>query len=122
VTRGWTLVGTLVTIAIMALLAAVLFLGSGAFGSKESPRPDGKGKTTVGLAKLEAQDEVCRNNLSQLRTSIQMSMIGEETPPAALSDTRLGSSFYKCPVGGEDYEYDPATGQVRCPHKGHEKY
>jgi hypothetical protein len=122
--RGFTLVSTLMTMAIICLLAVVLFKGSGIFGaSAGSDRPDGKGKTIVGKSMYSAKDEVCRSNLSQLRQSLQILRINEDDqPPATLEDSRLGSSFYTCAVGGEPYTYDPSTGRVSCPHPGHEKY
>jgi hypothetical protein len=122
--RGNTLVGMLVVMAIIAILAVGMFFGSGMLkGGTKSPRADGKGKTVPGLVRLEAKDTVCRSNLSNLRSSIEILKINaEDTPPSALEETRLGSSFYNCPVGGEQYTYDPSTGTVGCPHPGHEKY
>jgi len=122
--RGNTLVGTLITIALMAMLAVVLFKGSGAFGAKTGPgRKDGKGTTTMGLAELAAKDTVCRSNLGQVRAALQIAeSANDEKFPDTLTDTKLPKEFYKCPLGGEKYIYDPATGKVYCPHPGHEKY
>lgn len=122
--KGQTLVGLLAVIAIMAILGATLFYGSGVLrGETRSARPDGKGKTVPGLVKLKAEDEVCRSNLNSLRQSIGIAMSSnEDQPPASLEETRLGTSFYSCPLGKEPYNYDPQTGQVSCPHPGHEKY
>ena len=124
--RGNTLVGMLVVIAIIGVLTVGTFYGSGMLkgGPKSSPRKDGKGTTIPGLVKLEAQDTLCRNNLNQLRSGIQLAQTasGEDTPPQRLEETRIGASFYSCPVGKERYNYDPTTGQVACPHPGHEKY
>lgn len=124
--RGNTLVGMLVTMAIIAVLAVGMFYGSGMLkqGGPTSPRKDGKGTTVPGLVKLEAKDTVCRSNLGQLRMAIEIAHTnsGEESFPTTIEETRLGSDFYKCPVGGEGYQYDPATGLVTCPHPGHEKY
>lgn len=123
-TKGNSLVGLLVTVAILILLAIVFTVGSGALTGKQSnPRPDGKGKTLVGKSLYRAKDEVCRSNLSQLRQSIQINTDPvENTPPESLEETRLGDDFYKCPVGQEPYVYNKATGQVKCVHPGHEKY
>jgi type II secretory pathway pseudopilin PulG len=123
--RGNTLVGLMAAMAIIAVLSVGAFYGSGMFkGGAQSPRKDGKGKTIPGLAKLQAQDTVCRSNLGQVRSAIQLAMTasGEDTPPQTIEETRIGSSFYECPIGKERYVYDPATGQVGCPHPGHEKY
>jgi hypothetical protein len=120
--RGYTLAGTVMAVACMALLAVALFYGSGAFGGRASTREDGRGKTVPGAVKAAAQDEVCRSNLNQVRAGLQMALTTEEEPPVDLSALRLGESFTRCPLGGEPYAYDAATAQVRCPHPGHEAY
>lgn len=121
--RGQSLVGVLVGVAIVILLAIAFTVGSGAFGGKTEARPDGKGNTVIGRSMYRAKDEACRSNLSQLRQSIQINTDPvENTPPAQLSDTKLGADFMKCPVGGENYVYDAKSGAVSCPHPGHEKY
>lgn len=122
--RGQTLVASLVVIAIIAILAAVVFKGSGAFGSKGSPRADGRGTTVPGLVKAKAEDTVCRSNIDQLRTSLSIAHDsgGDDAWPQTLEETRLGKAFYQCPMGKEPYSYDPQTGAVHCVHPGHEKY
>ncbi|MGV3615094.1 MAG: type II secretion system protein [Fimbriimonas sp.] len=124
--RGNSLVGMMATIAIIGVLAVGMFYGSGMLkgGPAKSGRKDGLGKTVPGMAKLSAKDTVCRNNLSQVRSAIQIAQTasGDDVPPQTLEETRIGSSFYECPIGKERYAYDPATGQVGCPHPGHEKY
>ena len=122
--RGNTLVGTLVAIALMAVLAVALFKGSSAFGGKSLPsRKDGKGRTVMGQAELAAKDTVCRTYLGELRASLIIAQSNnEEKFPEQLQDTKLGQEFYKCPLGGEKYVYDPTNGKVACPHPGHEKY
>lgn len=122
--RGNSLVGVLVTAAILILLAIVFTVGSGALTGKEgSSRPDGNGKTLVGKSMYRARDEVCRSNLGQVRQSIQiLTDPNDNTPPETLEETKLGEDFYKCPIGKEPYEYDKSTGQVKCVHPGHEKY
>ncbi|MDI9635049.1 hypothetical protein QPK87_31120 [Kamptonema cortianum] len=121
---GGSLVGTIVTIAILALLAIAFVVGPDAFGGKKSSRPDGKGTTVVGRAGWAAKDEACRSNIDQVRSGITIysSSDPDGTPPPTIEDTRIGSDFYRCPVGKEPYLYDPSTGQVKCPHPGHEKY
>ena len=121
--RGNTLVGLLVTIALMGLLAVVLFKGSGAFGAKMSSRKDGKGTTVLGQVQYDAKDTVCRSNISQVRQALMIAQSNnDEKFPASIEDTKLGNDFYKCPLGHEKYIYDPTTGKVTCPHPGHEKY
>lgn len=123
---GETLVGILAAVAIVAILAVVVFKGTGAFGKSASPRADGRGTTMPGLAKAKAEDTVCKNYLGQLRMSLQISRDtgGDEAWPQTLEETRLGNQFYTCPMGKgkEPYGYDPTTGRVWCVHPGHEKY
>jgi hypothetical protein len=94
------------------------------FSGGQSSREDGLGKTTYGAAKLEAQDTVCQSNLGQVRTALELAKQQDEDakPPANLDDTRLGSTFYECPIGHEKYVYDATTGRVSCPHPGHQNY
>jgi len=125
VKRGQTLVATLIVIAIMAILAVVLLRGSGALssGPAQSSRPDGKGTTTMGAAEWAARDTVCQSNLGQVRAAITILMgANEDHPPEDIKETKLPKEFYFCPVGKEPYTYDATTGQVHCPHPGHEKY
>jgi len=118
------MVGVIVAVAIVILLGIVFTVGSGALtGKATSSRPDGNGKTLVGKALYRAKDEVCRSNLGQIRQSIQVNTDAvENTYPESLEATKLGDTYYKCPIGGEAYVYDPQTGRVTCPHPGHEKY
>ncbi len=122
--NGQTLVATLIVIAIIGVLAVVLLKGSGAFGGKGgSSRADGKGTTVLGAAKLKAVDTACRSNLGQVRLAIQVyQSTNDEAVPATIQETRIGNDFYRCPLGKEPYDYDPATGKVSCPHPGHGKY
>lgn len=117
--RGQTLVATLIVVAIMAILAVVLLKGN--LGEGTSSRADGKGTTIPGAVMAKAHDEECRQYLSQVRMAIQMQHTTDDTYPATLEETNLGSTLYECPLGGERYNYDPQTGKVSCPHPGHEK-
>ncbi|MFZ4507293.1 MAG: type II secretion system protein [Fimbriimonas sp.] len=123
--RGNTLVSVLLTLTIMAMLGVALFYGSGAFrapGDHPSARADGKGTTIPGLVKLDAQDEVCRSNIGQVRQSLMINSNADEAYPETLMDLKLGKDFTQCPLGREPYVYDPTTCTVSCPHPGHEKY
>ncbi len=118
---GNTLIGLLVTVAIIAVLA-VVFLQGGNGG--KSMRKDGLGTTVPGAVKAKATDDVCLSNLRQVRMSIMISHDSDpdEGYPATLKETRLGSQFYSCPLGHEPYQYNPQTGEVHCVHPGHEKF
>ena len=124
--RSFTLVSTMITIVIMAILMVVVITGGfGTFSStgRSSPRPDGKGETVLGLTKLAAQDDVCRSNLGQARAAIAVAQTaGEDSNPPSLADIKLPAKMKRCNVGGEDYIYDPASAQIKCPHPGHEKF
>lgn len=117
--RGQTLVATLIVLAIIAILAVVLLRGT---GGGESTRADGRGTTVVGAVKAQAEDTVCMQYLNQIRQSIAVYQTTDDGYPATLQDTRLGETFYRCPMGKEPYAYDPSTGKVSCRHPGHEKY
>jgi len=119
---GNTMIGVLVVVAIIVALV-VVFYGKGAGGNSMPERADKKGETVIGKSLYAAKDDQCRNGLDQVRASIAINTDPVEgTKPASLEATRLGAQFYKCPVGGEAYAYDPKTGKVHCPHPGHEAY
>jgi hypothetical protein len=121
--RGNSLVGVLVAVFILVLAAAYFATGGKALGGEVKERADGKGETMIGRSLYRGKDAVCMSNMQQVRSGINIATDQVDgTFPASIEDTRLGSQFYQCPVGGEKYEYDPATGIVKCPHKGHEKY
>jgi hypothetical protein len=124
VKRGQTLAGLLVVILIIGLLASVFLYGGKPFGTRagDHPRADGEGQTTIGISRAMAQDQVCKNNLSQIRQSVTIARTVDDQAPARLEDTRLGSDFYRCPIRKETYRYDPATGRAACIHPGHETY
>lgn len=119
--KGQTLVATLIVIVIIAMLAVVFMTGSLSGG--KSSRKDGLGKTIPGAVKLAARDDVCRSNLGQARLAIQVARSNaDDAPPATLEETKLSKDFLTCPIGKEAYTYDAQTGEVHCPHPGHEKY
>lgn len=122
-TSGNSLIGLLVAVFIV-VLASVFFVTGGKFlGGESQERADGKGKTLIGKSLYAAKDDVCISNLNQVRQGINIATDPvENTFPQTIEETRLGTQFYSCPVGKEPYEYDPTTGTVKCPHKGHEKY
>lgn len=121
--RANTLIGLMVAMAIVILATLFFVTGGKMLGGKVEERPDGKGETMIGKSIYRAKDTQCRSNLGQMRQGIGIATDPvENTFPQSLEETRLGATFYKCPVGGEAYVYDPATGLVSCPHAGHEKY
>lgn len=122
---GNTLVSTMAVLVIIAILMVAMMKGSNLFGAPQSPRADGRGTTVPGLVKAKAEDTVCRDYLRNLRMSLEIAKTSNDDQwPTTLEDTRLGKTYYSCPMGKgkEPYTYDPATGEVHCIHPGHEKY
>jgi hypothetical protein len=123
--NGFTLISTLLTVVIICVLMVFMMQGyNGTMGiGAPSTRKDGKGTTVYGGAILSAKDQVCKSNLTQVREALQAAKLsGDEGNPPDIKSAGIGDSFYNCPVGGEPYKYDPATGQVHCVHPGHETY
>ncbi len=89
--------------------------GTGGSGS------GGDAATVLGGTRDRAQDAVCRNNLSQLRAAIGIQAGATGVNPPSLDSLHAGVEL-ACPGGGEPYQYDPATGTVRCVHPGHESF
>jgi type II secretory pathway pseudopilin PulG len=122
--RGFTLVSTLATIAIIAMLMVAMMYGMKAFGGAKpgTERKDGLGTTVMGATMADARDTACKSNLDQLRQMIQLSQTTDDQAPQSLDEIRGAASIDKCPIDHKPYIYDPRTGQVHCPHPGHEKY
>lgn len=121
--RGNSLVGVLVAVAIVILAVVFYTTGGNFLGGQSKERADGKGKTVIGKSLYAAKDDVCISNLGQVRQAIGLAGDPVDgTFPQTIEEARIGQQFYECPVGKEPYTYDPATGTVKCPHKGHEKY
>jgi hypothetical protein len=116
--RGFfTLIGLLAVIVIIAIMFVMYTGQQGGAG----PAGTGGTTTTFGGARDRAGDAVCRNNLAQLRAAVSISLGTAGTNPSSLEGLQAGAPL-SCPAGDEPYEYDPATGEVRCVHPGHEEY
>lgn len=123
-TKGSSLVASLVVILIIGILFAI-FMNGGFGAAKVEKRPDNVGQTIIGRSAAKARDDVCRNNLSQVRMAVQLAQgQNDDKPPSSLEDLpSMPPSMFVCPIQPhEKYVYDPATGQVTCPHRGHERY
>lgn len=121
--KGFTLIATLITVAIICILMVIMM-------QSYTPAIDSVTRSAAATTGGKAQDMnistvdlACKGNLSQLRQAIQAAKLssGDENPPD-LQSVGIGANFYKCPVGGEAYVYDPATGTVHCPHPGHQNF
>lgn len=112
--RGFfTLIGLLLAMVIVVILFSMYGLPGGMGGAGTGGDP----ATVFGGTKDRAQDVVCRNNLAQLRAAIGIHAGTSGVNPPSLDGLHAGIDL-TCP-GGEAYEYDPATGNVRCVHPGH---
>ncbi|MFN3728813.1 MAG: type II secretion system protein [Fimbriimonadaceae bacterium] len=123
--RGYTLASTLITVAIMGLLATAFMTGGFGMMSTKGESEDGKpqrSQTIPGRVRDRAQDTQCQQQLGQVRMGLQVAMVGVEEPPQTLEELRLGQSTITCPVSKEVYAYDPATGTVQCTFPDHTSY
>jgi prepilin-type N-terminal cleavage/methylation domain-containing protein len=112
--RAFSLVELLVVIAVLAIAAAYFlprYLGGTSLDGKKHKSP------------IEAAHGVeCQSYLLQVRQGINMSKINDEKLPETMAALKLPAEVTHCPVGHEEYVYDPAKGEVHCPHPGHENY
>ncbi len=120
--RGNTLANIMISLVIIAILAGGVMFGTGSFGPGKSSRKDGKGTTVLGATKAKAQDTVCQSNLSQIRQIVEVQKTLDEPLPATIAELPSAKSLTNCPIGKEAYQFDSASGAVRCPHPGHEAY
>lgn len=111
--RAFSLVEILVVGIIIIALAAWLF------PKFLSSTKNAAGKT-IDSPIQRAKGVECTNNLSQIRQALQMSGMSEEKPQSLAELRGIPTSMFKCPVGGEDYRFDPQSQRVMCPHPGHE--
>jgi len=119
--RGYlTLIGLLVVIVIIGILFVVLY-GGGGGGAGSGSGVGGTGGTPLGASVRTARGTVCKNNLNQLRLAINMFVNANDRYPSSLEELHAGIPP-TCPDGGEPYQYDPTTGEVRCVHPGHERF
>jgi len=120
--RGNTLANIMISMVIIAILAGGVMFGMGSFGPGKSTRKDGKGTTVLGATKAKAQDTVCKSNLDQIRQIVQVQQTLDEPLPPTIAELPNARSLTNCPIGKEAYQFDSASGAVRCPHPGHEAY
>ena len=116
------LIALLVVVLIIGVAAAVYCAGKGGVGSvdEKSQLLDSKSQkqTTVGKSIDTAKVADCRERLKQIRMGIENYKISSnDALPSALPDIGLGvgPDYFRCPVSGQSYNYDPATGAVSCP-------
>jgi hypothetical protein len=136
--RGsWSMIGILISVAIMLILTIILMGGPQIFSAKaklpdvNSPNfGNQRGGISGGVGgaiavRNRALDERCADNLRQLRQGIQINFNSVDNKyPASLADVIQVSPGLSatCPVGHEPYSYDPSNGSVKCVHPGHEGF
>ncbi|MCE5323055.1 hypothetical protein LLG46_07045 [bacterium] len=126
--RGnWTLIGMLAAVAIICVVAAMMFTGDNmSTVKKDSPLLDKSSnkQTVYGKALDTAKGEDCRQRLNQVRTAIenQKAVSTTEGNPKSLNELGLGAGYLRCPVSNQAYVYDPATGAVHCPYPAHANF
>lgn len=91
----------------------------------EQSAPAGS-QSVVGRSLDAGKSSQCRSQLTQLRQGVESYRVntGTEENPSTLADVNLGVSadFYKCPVSGQPYSYDPTSGLIQCINPQHVKY
>jgi prepilin-type N-terminal cleavage/methylation domain-containing protein len=116
--RAFSLVEILVVLVILLILFAVL----APHYLKGGKSKDGK---TIESPIQRGHSVECINNLSQLRQGYKLATTEDDAPrPQTLKEVGKGfpESMFRCPVGGQPYQYDPATGRIWCVQPGHESY
>ncbi|MBL8048708.1 MAG: hypothetical protein JNJ45_08505 [Chthonomonas sp.] len=107
------------------LLPALALLLIGCDSGLENKRLDQEGHTVVGQTFARAKDEVCMSNLRSLRQSVELYRSQSEdnaNPPVLIGLPGIPESMTSDPIDHKPYEYNPATGEVKCNHPGHSKY
>ena len=123
--RGMALVGILIAVALIAV--AVVFLYGKRAKTPAPTRPGGP-QTTLGQSMEKGTEVACMNNLRQIRAAIDMEKLTDPEsggpPPnlAVLSRDGVTKDMLACPVTHQPYQYNPASGVVRCATPGHEKF
>jgi competence protein ComGC len=111
--RAFSLVEILVVGIIIIALAAWLF------PKFLSSTKNAAGKT-IDSPIQRAKGVECSNNLQQIRQSLQIAGMSEERPQSLQELRGIPASMFRCPIGGEDYRFDPQSQKVMCPRPGHE--
>ena len=117
--RGFTAISMVITMAVILVLVWIFFT----YGTRRG----GVGVTVEGPPEQaigQAKGVVCRSNLKQVREAISMAQMGDPDQhfPRSLEELKLPADLTRCPVTGEEYGYDPATGKVWCNYPQHRGY
>jgi hypothetical protein len=123
----WTLIGTMVAIAVGFFILFVVLLPRltpGRQAEKEGLVKPKEGQTVIGASIDKAKQTACSSNLRQIRMAIDYYKAENGQPPPSLQALKLPTSgtFYTCPATGLPYHYDPNSGTVSCPTPGHQGF
>lgn len=123
-----SLAALLVGVALIAVLAWIFLLRPRTESRTEKDSRtaivETDKSTTPGASLDQAKGVECANNLSQIRTAIQMERISAEDGalPATLTELDgVTRSIAACPANGRPYLYNPQAGTVQCTTPGHER-
>lgn len=114
----------LMVVAVIILVVVYLLYGTNTAttpGGGVITSPSGEARTRPGAALEQARGVECQQNLQGLRQAIAAYRLDNDEPPPSLADLRA-TGITRCPVSGNPYVYDPATGTVRCTTPGHENF
>lgn len=113
--QGQSLAGLLVVVVIIGLAVWYFF-----WGPKRGPKREVV--STPKAALEQARGTECLAQLQQIRQALQMAQTTEGQNPSSLSQLSsygVTAQMLRCPQSGQPYQYDPASGQVRCPTHPH---
>ncbi len=115
--------GFLTLIELLVVLAIIFgFFWVFTGGGGKPTRPGGP-TTTPGMAIEQAKSVQCQTNLGQIRQAMEIfKMSNDGNLPRGLGELNLPSESTHCPVGKQEYTYDPQTGQVKCSTPGHDRH
>ncbi len=121
---GFTLVEMVVALAVICVLAAVLYgayLKKGQSGRSEfqelldGDAPSGSGPQSIpGKALHKARSTACAEYVRQCKAAVDMEAQDLGHFPSAIPSDM--APYAKCPDSGQPFGYDPATGAVWCPY------
>ena len=105
---GFTAISLVISMIIIAVIA---FFAIYYYRGQESSGP---GNITSPIERARSVE--CLAQVRKIETEVRMYYIREGAYPAYLPDLNsLDESDLCCPVSGNEYIYDPETGQVSCP-------
>ncbi len=115
---GFTAISMVISLAIILVLMWIFFgYGTRSMGGRSALGPPQQ-------AIERAKGVACQSNLRQIRQALEMARMSDpgERFPDSLDNLGLGADLLACPVSGEAYGYEPATGKVWCNYPKHKAY